>query len=127
MHTNLSFSDNAVLRKSRVFLLARPLAKAIAWQLDQKYVKDSLSTHIEFLEGEVKKNDGDFLIGDKLTGADIMMVFPLEVLQARGDLNKMKFPELVAYLGRIQKRDAYKRADAAISEVTGKVRSMGIE
>lgn len=127
MHTNLSFSDNAVLRKSRVFLLARPLAKAIAWQLDQKYVKDSLSTHIEFLEGEVKKNDGDFLIGDKLTGADIMMVFPLEVLQARGDLDKMKFPELVAYLGRIQKRDAYKRADAAISEVTGKVRSMGIE
>lgn len=123
----MSFSDNAVLRKSRVFLLARPLAKAIAWQLDQKYVKDSLSTHIEFLEGEVKKNDGDFLIGDKLTGADIMMVFPLEVLQARGDLDKMKFPELVAYLGRIQKRDAYKRADAAISEVTGKVRSMGIE
>lgn len=119
--------DDVVLHKSRVFLLARPLAKAIAWQLDQKYVKDSLSTHIKFLEGEFKKDGGDFLIGDKLTGADIMMVFPLEVLQARGDLNKMKCPGLVVYLERIQKRDAYKRADAEILEVTGKVRSMGIE
>ncbi|KAF9892656.1 hypothetical protein FE257_001058 [Aspergillus nanangensis] len=108
------------LRTSRVFLLVRPLAKAIAWQLDQQYVKPSLSDHLSFLNNQVVTSDGGFLCGENLTGADIMMAFPLEVLKARGNLEPQTYPELTTYLERLQQRDAYRRAAQKISDQTGK-------
>ncbi|KAL2829385.1 hypothetical protein BJY01DRAFT_261265 [Aspergillus pseudoustus] len=116
------------LRTTPLFLLVRPLARAIAWQLEKQYVKNTLVTHIEFLEDELSKqgNKGDFFVGDKLTGADIMMSFPVEVLKARGDLDSGRYPFLVRYLERLKSRETWKRADAKIFEVTGVERRMDI-
>lgn len=50
----------------------------------------------------------EFFVGDRLTGADIQMSFPLEALNSSGGLTH--FPNLVAYVERIQARPAYLRA-----------------
>ncbi|WP_262689678.1 glutathione S-transferase family protein [Kordiimonas aestuarii] len=49
-----------------------------------------------------------FLVGESLTGADVMMVFVLEAANTGGVL--AHFPNLKAYLERMQSRAAYKRA-----------------
>lgn len=52
--------------------------------------------------------DKAFFVGDSLTGADIMLTFILEAASLGGALEH--FPNLKAYLGRMQARDAYKKA-----------------
>lgn len=50
----------------------------------------------------------EFYAGGKLTGADIQMLFPLEAMNASGGL--AHFPNLKAYVERMQSRPAYRRA-----------------
>ena len=47
--------------------------------------------------------------GDALTGADIMMSFPLEAAAQRAGLDASR-PKLMAFLKRIHARPAYKLA-----------------
>jgi glutathione S-transferase len=48
-------------------------------------------------------------VGDKLTGADIQMSFPLEAAASRGGLGG-DYPKVHAFLDRIHARPAYQRA-----------------
>ena len=52
--------------------------------------------------------DREFFVGANLTGADIMMSFPLEAARARGILDD--YPALSNYVAQIQQRPAYLRA-----------------
>jgi glutathione S-transferase len=70
------------------------------------YVKSQVKLHLDFLEGELTT---PFFVGDELTGADIMMSFPLEAALARAGLDDRR-PKLRAWLDRIHQRPAYKRA-----------------
>ncbi len=69
------------------------------------------------VEGEIKNHIGyvercmagrQFLVGDSLTGADIMMSFVCEVTRAFGKLKD--YPNLDAYLDRLHDRPAWKAA-----------------
>ena len=52
---------------------------------------------------------GQYLCGKDLTAADIMMAFPLQVVQSSmGGL--AEYPELDAFVGRLIGRPAYKAA-----------------
>jgi len=64
------------------------------------------SNHFTFMNNEMKGKD--YFVGDGLTGADVMMSFPLEAARARGILEA--YPELSAFVARIQSRPAYLRA-----------------
>jgi glutathione S-transferase len=70
------------------------------------YDKSQVKLHLDFLEGELTT---PFFVGDELTGADIMMSFPLEAALARVGLDDRR-PKLRAWLDRIHQRPAYKRA-----------------
>lgn len=59
--------------------------------------------HFSYMNEQMK--DRDYFAGDKLSGADIMMSFPLEAAKARGGLTA--FPELSDFVDRIQSRPAY--------------------
>lgn len=52
--------------------------------------------------------DKEFFAGGKVTGADALMLFPLEAMHAQGGLAQL--PNLAAYVERIQARPAYQRA-----------------
>ncbi len=53
-----------------------------------------------------------FLAGAELTAADIMSVFSLTTMRLFAPLDLSPFPAILAYLGRIGARDAYRRAMA---------------
>jgi glutathione S-transferase len=53
--------------------------------------------------------DGDYLVGDEFTAADVMMGFTLQAAALLGVLTD-DFPKLQGYLARITDRDAFRRA-----------------
>lgn len=81
-------------------LLALPIKGMMRQQLDLQ---------LDFLEAEAKKSP--WLAGDQISGADIIMGFPLEVAARRGGLNESR-PALWRLLQTLQQRPAYARAKA---------------
>jgi glutathione S-transferase len=69
-------------------------------------ITSEIKNHLDYFAGAL--GDRAFLVGDSLTGADIMMGFVCEVARAMGKLQA--YPGLSAYLDRLHARDAWKRA-----------------
>jgi glutathione S-transferase len=84
--------------------LIRPIARLISGGVVKSYIAPQLKTHIAFWDAELEKSA--YFAGDGLTGADIMMSFPLEAASARAGLT----PRLDGYLAGIHARPAYKAA-----------------
>jgi glutathione S-transferase len=72
----------------------------------QPRIQEQIVSHLSFMSEAL--GDRAFMVGDDLSGADIMLSFVLEASKARGPLGE--FPNLVAYLDRLQARPAYQRA-----------------
>ena len=85
----------------------KPIAKAISGKAKSGFITPQITTHLDFMEGELGKST--WFAGDAFTGADIQMSFPVEAAQSRGGLNASR-PKLMAYLERIHARPAYQRA-----------------
>ncbi len=86
---------------------ARPIAKGIAKGALQSFVMPQIEAHLNYLEDELGKSD--WFVGDEISGADIMLSFPLEAIEGRAGLGK-KRKNLKAFLKRIHARPAYKKA-----------------
>jgi glutathione S-transferase len=70
------------------------------------YIDGEIAKHLTYIEGALRERD--FLVGNELTGADVMISFVLEAAQA-GDRLK-DHPALSRYLERLHARPAYRRA-----------------
>ena len=86
---------------------AKPIAKAIADKAKSRFIMPNITSHLDFMEGELGKSE--WFAGDAFTGADIQMSFPVEAARARGGLDASR-PKLMAFLERIHARPAYQRA-----------------
>ena len=69
-------------------------------------IDSETENHFSFMNREMTGKE--YFAGDALSGADIMMSFPLEIAQARGVL--ASYDALSAWVDRIHARDAYQRA-----------------
>jgi glutathione S-transferase len=83
------------------------VARRIASTVDGAFIAPNLKRHLDFMESELKARP--WFAGDEFTACDVQMSFPLEAAAARAGLNSSR-PNLMAFLGRIHARDAYKRA-----------------
>lgn len=88
-------------------LLVRPIAGAIATQVERQFHGPNIRRHLEFMEAELK--DRDWFAGTAFSAADIQMSFPLEAAQGRAGLDD-RYPRLQGWLKRIHARPAYARA-----------------
>ncbi|WP_174296842.1 glutathione S-transferase family protein [Sphingomonas bacterium] len=70
-------------------------------------IQPMVDVHLDFIEAELAERP--WFAGDAMTGADIMMSFPLEAARSRGGLDGSR-PHTVAWLDRIHARPAYRRA-----------------
>jgi len=86
---------------------AKPIAKAIAGKVLNAMVLPNLKRQLDFMEAELGRSA--WFAGDALTGADIMMSFPLEAAAQRAGLDASR-PNLMKFLAAIHGREAYKRA-----------------
>lgn len=83
------------------------VARRIAATVDGAFIAPNLRRHLDFMESEL--GGRSWFAGDDFTACDVQMSFPLEAAAARAGLNSTR-PNLMAFLGRIHARDAYKRA-----------------
>ena len=91
----------------RTPLLVRPVARALAGGVQGAFIDPELKNHLDFLEGELAQRP--WFAGDAFSAADIQMSFPLEAARQRAGLDTSR-PKLMAWLGAIHARPAYKQA-----------------
>ncbi len=77
----------------------------------QKRIQPMIAVHLDWLETQLAARD--WFAGADMTGADIMMSFPLEAARSRAGLTAQSHPRLAAFLDRIHARPAYQAALAA--------------
>ncbi|MBL8351614.1 MAG: glutathione S-transferase [Burkholderiaceae bacterium] len=87
--------------------IVRPVARAISGKVMDLLVRPNIARQLDFMEAELGRSP--WFAGDELTGADIMMSFPLEAAAQRAGLDARR-PRLMAFLDRIHARPAYKQA-----------------
>jgi glutathione S-transferase len=95
------------IEAARVPFFVRPVTRAIARTMKTKLVQPQIDLHLDFLEAELGKNL--WFAGEEMTAADIQMSFPVQGAAARCGLDASR-PRLMAFLGRIEARPAYRRS-----------------
>lgn len=85
----------------------KPIAKAIAGQIEQSYSRPAIALHMGFMDGAVAEQP--YFAGDEFSLADIQMFYPVEAGLSRG---RGSFPHLEAWRARVTAREAYQRAEA---------------
>ena len=85
----------------------KPVARGISNKVMNLMVRPNLKRQLDYMESELGRSA--WFAGDALTGADIMMSFPLEAAAQRAGLDASR-PKLMAFLKRIHARPAYKLA-----------------
>jgi len=82
----------------------KPVARMLMKGVTESYVDPQIKNHISLWDAELQKSP--YFAGDELTGADILMSFPVEAAATRGTLT----PRLTDYLTTIHARPAYQAA-----------------
>ncbi|KAL4743654.1 glutathione S-transferase [Aspergillus similis] len=72
------------------------------------FTKMRLNKSLKLLDDRLK--DNKWLAGEEFTAADLMMGFLLTTMRYFSPFSLEEFPNIVRYLGRIGKREAYQRA-----------------
>ena len=96
------------LMPERAPALARPLVRKVADTAMAGFVTPRLHEQLAHVNERLRAHDW-LAGGDGPTGADVMMVFPLEAALARAD-GMDRYAAIRAYVDRIWARDAYERA-----------------
>ncbi|KAJ4150420.1 hypothetical protein LMH87_011172 [Akanthomyces muscarius] len=74
----------------------------------QKVSREKLSRALKALDEQLRGND--FIVGGELTAADIMTVFSLTTMRHFSPYSLAEYPNILKYLERIGKREAYRTA-----------------
>lgn len=90
----------------------KPVAKMLANKVLSTFVSPNIKRSLDYIESHLEKNN--WFCGDKLTGADVQMSFPLEASAARGLLEN--YPACKAYVAKYQARKAYQAGLAKSGE-----------
>ena len=91
---------------SRVPFFIRPVAKLISDNVQKSFLRPNIEAQLKLMETELGKSA--WFAGDQLTGADVMMSFPVEAAGTRGGLGDA--PKLKQWLASVHARPAYQAA-----------------
>ncbi len=83
------------------------IARGIAGKVQSSFIVPQLTRHFDYLESELAAHA--WFAGGEFTAADVQMSFPLEAAAFRRVVTSSR-PRLTAFLDRIHRRDAYRRA-----------------
>ncbi|KAL1637928.1 bifunctional glutathione transferase/peroxidase [Neofusicoccum ribis] len=108
-----------MIKNAPVPFFIKPITKTVAGRVEDAFLNPNFKTHLGFLEEQLATSGGDYLTGKDITAADILMSYPLEAATLRAGMTKDKYPKLSAYVDRLHEREAFKKANAKIKEVTG--------
>ncbi|KAJ6589990.1 glutathione S-transferase-like protein [Mycena vulgaris] len=115
------------IKHAPVPFFIRPVTSQISGKIQAGFLDPNFLTHFAFLEDQLASapDGGPYLCGAKLTGADIMMSFPIILVTSplgdRGpsNLTKETHPKLFAYAELLKESESYKRAVEKIVALEG--------
>ena len=102
----LTLIFNRIVNAPMPFFI-KPVARGISDKVMNLMVRPNLKRQLDFMEAELGRSA--WFAGEALTGADIMMSFPLEAAVQRAGLDASR-PRLMDFLQRVHARPAYQRA-----------------
>jgi len=85
----------------------RPVVRGLARAVKARFAQPEIDRHLTFLEAEL--GHSTWFAGEEITGADILMSFPVQVAAAQAGLNRSR-PRLLAFLDRVAARPAWQRS-----------------
>ncbi|KAF8193847.1 glutathione S-transferase [Mycena galopus ATCC 62051] len=117
------------IKTAPVPFFIRPITSQISGMISKNYLDPNFATNFAFLEAQLASapNGGPYLCGDKLTGADIMMSYPVVIIASEMGARsptKEAFPKLVAYVEALKASESYKRAVDKIVALEGEYKLM---
>ncbi|KAF7296058.1 Glutathione S-transferase [Mycena kentingensis (nom. inval.)] len=122
----VSLINKKNVKNAQVPFYVKPIAAEISGNIEKGYTDPNFATHFNVLEERLASapGGGPYLCGPSLTGADIMMSFPVLVstnspYHAPPGVSKETHPKLYAYGLKLQESESYKRAVAKIVELEG--------
>ncbi len=113
------------IKNAPVPFFIRPITNGIASRIQTSYLTEQFELHYQFLEDQLatSPDGGEFLCGKEISGADILMSFPLEAGNSRSGVKQEKYPKVFAYVEKLHERGAYKKATEKIIEVEGQFKT----
>lgn len=98
----------------------KPITRGVASKLRSAF-QPEIKQQLDFLEIQLSTvpDGGDFFCGNELTGADIMMSFPLKASGSRWGWTKESHPKLAAYVSRLESISTFKKSVEKIVEIDG--------
>jgi glutathione S-transferase len=108
------------IKGPQVPFFVRPISKAIASKVEAGYLAKEYENQFTFIEDQLATSpqSGKFFAGAKISGADFIMIFPLE-LADRAGVDMKKYPKTAEWVESMHGRDSYKRAVEKIEKATG--------
>ena len=85
----------------------KPIINKVCEKVLDGFVLPNVKRNLKFVEDALSEND--FFMGHELSGADIMMSFPLEAGMSRIE-NKSDYPKILNFLDTIHQRSSYQAA-----------------
>ena len=85
----------------------KPVARGIARKVRNAFLTPNITRNLDFMERALA--DQAWFAGSAISGADFLMIFPVEAAAVRAGLDQ-KYVNLAAYLKRVHQRPAYQRA-----------------
>lgn len=89
--------------------LLRPVVRGLARSVKRAFAQPEIDRHLDFLEAELGRST--WFAGEELTGADILLSFPLQIAAAHAGLDAGR-PRLTGFLQRLAARPGWQRAVA---------------
>lgn len=86
----------------------RPLTSKVASTIDAQFTTKELANNFAFVEAHLAKNE--WFAGSALSGADMMMSFPIAAGVARAGLTEQSHPHTRAWFAKVEARPAYQKA-----------------
>ncbi|KAI0481058.1 glutathione S-transferase [Xylariaceae sp. FL0804] len=114
-----------IMRGPKIPFYIRPFTALVANQIIKAMVTPNVRANLGFLEKQLETSGGDYLCGQDLTSADILVSFGLitakDVFQDFGTWEsggpRAEFPKLYAYIDRLETLPGYKRSEEKIKEI----------
>lgn len=101
------------IEQQKVPFFIKPIVNKIVNSVQKSFIHPQLTLHLDYIEQSLASKTWFF--GERLTGADIMMSFPLQALVARG---LSDYPNIHAYVARIEQNSAYQQVEQKLGKFT---------
>lgn len=104
----------------------RPITNSVATKIETSFLNEQFNVHYKFLEDQLSSSPdgGEYLCGNDLTAADILMSFAIEAGNRSSGFKQEQFPKVFAYLEKLHQQAGYKKATEKIIETEGEFKAM---